>query len=351
MELALYCPECGYYEKEKDNIGRHGDFFTSVSVGSLFGELLAFQFAEWLGSSFLSRQSSVVRIVEAGAHDGQLAKDILQSLRQRHTDVFEKLEYWILEPSQRRREWQRESLADFRQTVRWTGEIVALKRTLQSSRAIIFSNELLDAMPLHRIIWEAKAKKWFECGVALEKGRFVWSRLGDAGNHVSPFTFQGIDVEKLADVLPDGFTLEVSPAAECWWREAAAILKNGKLITIDYGLTAGELFAPERKDGTLRAYRAHNFSSGVLANPGGQDITAHVNFSAIQNVGEAAGLMTDAFVSQAKFLTGIAEQTWKRPDVFGEWTAARTRQFQTLTHPEHLGRPFRVLVQSRQGGD
>ena len=351
MELSLYCPECGFYEKEKDNIGRRGDFLTSVSVGSLFGELLAFQFAEWLQSSMVSSQSSVARLVEAGAHDGRLASDILRSLRDRRNDLFNRLEYWIVEPSTRRREWQRESLADFAETVRWIDDIAALQGTLQSSCTVIFSNELLDAMPLHRLIWDAMARKWFEWGVALENGSFAWTRLGDAGNLISRFTFQGIELEKLSDVLPDGFTVEVSPAAERWWRKAAGVLKSGKLMTIDYGLAAEEFFTPERKDGTLRAYRAHHFINDVLANPGEQDITAHVNFSAIQNAGETAGLKTDAYVSQAKFLTGIAEQTWKHPDMFGDWTPVRTRQFQTLTHPEHLGRPFRVLVQSRQSGD
>ena len=351
MELALYCPECGYYEKEKDNVGQRGDFYTSVSVGALFGELLAFQFAEWLQSSVVSGQSSVTTIVEAGAHDGRLAGDILRWLRERQRKVFDRLEYWIIEPSARRRGWQQKNLADFHKTVRWAPKISAVEKSLQSSRAVVFSNELLDALPIRRFGWDAKARKWFEWGVAFESGGFAWLQMDDDGNHVSRFTFQGIDVDKLSGVLPDGFIVETSPAAERWWHDAARILKEGKLLTIDYGLTAEEFFTPERMSGTLRAYRGHHVSNDVLANPGGQDITAHVNFSAIQTAGEAAGLKTDLFVSQAKFLTGIAEQTWKRPDIFGEWTAARARQFQTLTHPEHLGRPFRVLVQSRQSGD
>jgi SAM-dependent MidA family methyltransferase len=355
MELALYCPECGYYEKEKDKVGRRGDFFTSVSVGSLFGELLAFQFAQWLeadgGKTECPKSNqSKVKIVEAGAHDGQLASDILQWLSERRGDLFERVEYWIVEPSARRRDWQREKLAIFGEVVNWVSEISGLEKNLQSSPAIFFSNELLDAMPLHRLRWDAKEKKWSEWGVALDAGRFVWSRIPHANIHGSRFTFQGIDLGKLSDVLPDGFTIEISPAAENWWEQAAKILKNGRLLAIDYGLTTEEFFTPDRKDGTLRAYRGHQLSRDVLANPGEQDITAHVNFSAIQAVGDEAGLRTDLFISQAKFLTSIAEQAWKHADLFGEWNAARTRQFQTLTHPEHLGRPFRVLVQSRQSG-
>ena len=125
------------------------------------------------------------------------------------------------------------------------------------------------------------------------------------------------------------------------------MLDCGRLVTLDYGLTTDELFAPERKEGTARGYSHHQSSRDVLAHPGEQDITAHVNFTAIQSAGESASLRTDAFLTQAQFLTGIAARIWKGETSFGEWTPERTRQFQTLSHPEHLGRSFRVLVQSR----
>jgi SAM-dependent MidA family methyltransferase len=348
MELALYCPDYGFYEKEKDNVGKSGDFFTSVSVGSLFGELLAFQFAEWTEADNEGKNAAV-RIAEAGAHDGRLAADILRWMRERRREVFERLQYYIVEPSARRREWQRETLKDFGETVKWISEISALEKTSPPTETILFSNELFDAMPVHRLGWDARAKKWFEWGVTLEGGRFAWARMGDARNHVSRFAFHVPEIEKLFEVLPDGFTTEVSPAAEAWWREAAAVLKCGKLVAMDYGLNAEEFFVPERRDGTVRAYRSHQLRDDVLANPGAQDITAHVNFTALQNAGEAAGLKTEALVSQGKFLTQIAERSWKRANVFGEWNANRLRQFQTLTHPEHLGRPFRVLIQSPHG--
>jgi SAM-dependent MidA family methyltransferase len=119
------------------------------------------------------------------------------------------------------------------------------------------------------------------------------------------------------------------------------------LLTIDYGLTAEEWLSPERKEGTVRAYSRHHVNREVLANPGQQDLTAHVNFSAIRAVGEAAGLKTDLWQSQSQFLTAIGTRAWLPGAAFGEWTSARTRQFQTLVHPEHLGRSFRVLVQKR----
>lgn len=117
-------------------------------------------------------------------------------------------------------------------------------------------------------------------------------------------------------------------------------------MAVDYGLTADELFSPARPRGTLRAYFRHHAVEDVLANPGEQDLTAHVNFSAIQKAGEDAGLKTEFFGSQAKFLTEILAAA-TQGDALGKWDGKQARQFQTLTHPEHLGRAFRVLVQSR----
>src|SRR5208282_2346659 len=192
-------------------------------------------------------------------------------------------------------------------------------------------------------------------GVAVEGKKFVWARCHDsltpqsgerAGARGLPSAFSSLPSDLLA-VLPDGYTVEISPAAENWWREAAGVLEHGRLMTIDYGLGADELFSPNRPHGTLRAYFRHHIADDVLANPSEQDITAHVNFPAIQAAGESAGLTTESFSTQAQFLTRILEKAAK-DKTFGDWTASRTRQFQSLTHPEHLGRAFRVLIQSRQ---
>ncbi len=349
MELALYCPDCGFYEKEKDNVGKCGDFVTSVSVGDFFGQLLACQFADWFEGKGGTRErqygtrETPLKIVEAGAHDGQLARDILTWFQVHRREVFSSLEYCIVEPSTRRRDWQQETLKDFSEKVKWVSEIGELKSALQSSQAIIFSNELLDAMPVHRLGWDAKEKKWFEWGVAFEGNRFKWSRIPARSDHVSRFTFH----EQLFDLLPDGYTVEIAPAAENWWRSAAEVLVHGKLMAIDYGFTADEQFSPSRLNGTLRAYHKHQVTTDILANPGEQDLTAHVNFSTIQGAGEAAGLSTEAFSTQPQFLTRIVEEIFQRPGSFGEWTPKQSRQLQTLVHPEHLGRAFRVLIQSR----
>jgi SAM-dependent MidA family methyltransferase len=362
MELALYCPIHGYYEKQKDNVGRGGDFITSVGTGGLFGQLLAFQFAGWLEelqSSPVTRHPSFL-LIEAGAHDGALAADILNWLQLNRPDLFARLEYAIIEPSARRQEWQRETLKEFAPRVRWfTGfENMSLVTRHSSLPGIIFSNELLDAFPVNRYGWDEKNKKWFEWGVAVEGEKFVWARMADplappngerdgvrGALKNSPSSILNLP-SSLLKVLPDGYTIETSPAAENWWREAAGVLGRGKLVAIDYGLTADEVFSPARTNGTLRAYFRHHVSGDLLANIGEQDLTAHVNFSAIQKTGEEVGLKTESFSTQTKFLTQILEKTLA-DKAFGEWTPARTRQFLTLTHPEHLGRAFHVLVQSR----
>jgi SAM-dependent MidA family methyltransferase len=152
---------------------------------------------------------------------------------------------------------------------------------------------------------------------------------------------------ELLEVLPDGFTTEVCPAAETWWREAAELLKRGRLLTFDYGLNADEFFAPHRVNGTLRAYHRHHLNADLLANPGEQDLTAHVNFTALQQAGEVAGLKTESLQTQAQFLIGIGRRAWSAENAFGPWSRKLGREFQTLTHPQHLGRAFRVLAQSR----
>lgn len=337
MELALYCPETGYYEKKKDIVGRQGDFITSVSVGSLFGELLAYQFAMWLDE--LKTRHEKLQIIETGAHDGKLAADILNWLQTHRPDLFSTIEYVILEPSPARQQWQQEKLMPF-PNVRWRSALAAC----QPCTGIMFSNELLDAFPVHRLGWDAAAKQWFEWGVGLIGDTFCWSRMPLLTLSL-PSVITNLP-DALLNVLPDNYTVETSPAAKAWWRAAAGILAHGKLLAIDYGFTDDEMFSPARTKGTLRAYHRHRVTDDLLANPGEQDLTAHVNFSAIQKSGEAAGLRTETLCTQPQFLTRILGKAVPEK-IFASMDAKQIRQFQTLTHPDHLGRAFRVLVQSR----
>ncbi len=337
MELALYCPVYGFYEKESDTIGRKGHFFTSVSTGRLFGELLAYQFASWI--DFSRRHSPTLiepTLIEGGAHDGRLALDILDGFRQRRPDLYQHLNYSIVESSARRRSWQQHSLACHASKVCW---LDALPASTGNAPAIIFSNELLDAFPVHRLVWHSARKLWVEWGVTLTAGNFTWFPLPDISREVRPLL-----PDIAPDVLPDGYVIEISPAALDWWSRASAALGRGFLVTFDYGFSAEDRFAPERTGGTLRAYRAHRVIADVLSDPGEQDLTAHVDFAAVQQAGEAAGLRTIEWTHQGRFLSRIAAAAI----VDGvQWDSARIRQLNSLTHPEHLGATFKVLVQSR----
>ena len=344
MELALYCPNFGYYEQMDVSPGRSGDFYTSVSVGPLFGELLALQFAEWLEAVPAGGR----QILEDGAHDGRLAVDILGWLQANRPKTFATSEYWILEPSARRREIQKKTLGNLAESARWFESWEEL--SVSGINGVVFSNELLDAMPVHRLGWDAGKKRWFEWGVALNKSEFAWTQMPeDLEFKVQGSRFKVGELlrlpRELLEVLPDGFTTEVCPAAVDWWGRAGGALKSGRLLTIDYGLAAEEFFSPERRAGTLRGYYRHHASHDLLARPGEQDLTAHINFTALQNAGEAAGLKTEGLVTQAQFLTRIMERFAGAGAE--NWDSGRSRQFQTLTHPEHLGRAFRVLMQSR----
>ena len=197
------------------------------------------------------------------------------------------------------------------------------------------------------------------------RGTHELGRPAVGRREVDLFRDAGLELpQALLDVLPDGYTVDLSPAAGAWWREAARRLSFGKLLTIDYGLEAEQLLSPERTTGTLRAYYQHHAvaaspdraapsavaasrdSGDLLANPGLQDLTAHVNFTQLRRAGEAEDLPTETFCSQEKFLTDIAQRTLDSN--FGQWTPEKTRQFQTLTHPEHLGSNFKVFVQSKR---
>lgn len=238
MEWALYAPGCGYYERPRE-IGRRGDFFTSVSVGPVFGQLLAWQFARWLEKIPPPPPPAQWQIVEAGAHDGRLALDVLRWLRRRRPDIFARLEYRLIEPSPVRRAWQEEKLGNEFANVQWAGDFG--QPGARRVRGVIFSNELLDAMPVHRLCRDTAGKKWLEWRVNCGGNGFVWQKGPMSREAAACLPDLPAAVES---VLPDGFVIELSPAATQWWRRAAASLDCGKLLTLDYGLDGEEWLDP-----------------------------------------------------------------------------------------------------------
>lgn len=227
-------------------------------------------------------------------------------------------------------QWQVEILFEHVGKVEWRREIP------KQIRGIFFCNELLDAFPVQRLGWDADGETWFEWGVASKGERFVWRRIEDL-----PIRF-GCEAD-----LPDGYVTVRSTRSEAFWVKVSNALRQGRVMAFDYGLESDAFFVPPRKDGTLRAYYRHQITDDLLARVGEQDLTSSVNFTAIRNAGESAGLKSEPMRAQEQFLMGIFEKTLKQPERFPEWTAKRRRQFQTLVHPEHLGRQFQVLQQVR----
>lgn len=277
--------------------------------------------------------------IEAGAHDGRLAKDILNHCRSNLPEHYDRLSYVILEPSPARARIQKKIL-DKHPRVQWLSSWESLPA--KSIEGIVFCNELLDAFPVERISWDVISGEWFAWEVANQNGKLCWHR--SQNHHQNVLDFSRKIPSQIRQHLPNGFTTEVSSKACDWWNAAARRIRRGYLFAIDYGFTFEERFAAHRRQGTLRAYTQHRLSNDLLKNPGEQDITAHVDFTAIQQAGYEAGLIDACFQSQEQFLGNITKRILKNsPQSLA--LISRRRQLQTLIHPNHFGHAFSVLAQ------
>jgi len=323
MELALYHPDHGYYSRPQP-IGQEGDFFTSVSVGPCFGFLLARQIRqihEALGAP------TTFSLVEQGAHSGQLTRDLLAA--------WPDLPCRLVEPLPLLREFQNQTLRDVQAEVRQVSRLTEL----QEPNAVFLGNELLDAFPVRRLHFTRG--HWEEWRVCQEDGALEFRSLPIAET----------DLE-LPDWLPktalDGFSVEVCPSLEDWVRELSTAIERGVALLIDYGLTRKERLAPERRMGTVRAYRDHQIVENPLERPGETDITCQVDFSGVIEHARAHGWEVVGFTDQARFLTGIAA-SWLR-SLEGRPDHPLIAQFKTLTHPGIMGRDFKVLALAKNTG-
>lgn len=328
MASALYDPELGYYARGIRQVGRHGDFFTSVSVGPLFGELLAERFLdEWksLGSP------AAWRIIECGAHDGTLAADVLKPLKALNPTAFAALEYCIPEPLPLLQAAQRDTLADFKDQVRHLPDAVDLAAALPG---IAFGNELLDALPFHVVEW--RDGTWWECRVnACPEGDFSW-----ALHPVSDLRLKQA-LSQLGTEFPNGYRSEIRTNYQDFLAPLTRCLSTGLLLWLDYGFARPEYYHPDRKSGTLRTFSKHQAGEDPLARPGEIDITAHVDFTAVAEMAILLGGQPCRFSSQGTWLTHQAKGWLLSQE--GSPDLAGLRQFQTLTHPAHLGGSFHVL--------
>jgi len=340
MRECLYHPAYGYYTKSEAT--RFPDYYTSVDIHPIFGRLLARQFAEmW---ERLGRPEKFI-LAEAGAGAGRLAEHILDFCKVKLPKFYQALMYVAVERSDARGKQASERLRKHETAghAKTTVEIPARVRD-----GCLFSNELIDALPVHRVV---------QCSGTLKE---IFVGFADGGFHeiVAPlstcaiadyFTVQNIS-------LVDGQQAEAGLEACDWINEIGRRLERGYVLTIDYGHDARDLFDEHHMRGTVFAYRNHRATEAFLEFPGEQDLTAHVNFTALKTWGGRAGLETAGFTSQTAFLLALGKES-EFADLYdeNECEAIRIRarlQFKALIHPEGMGERFMVLVQKKGvGGD
>lgn len=328
MAAALYHPELGYYAREPWQVGRGGDFFTSVSVGPLFGELLARRFLkEWHAIGVPDRW----RIIECGAHDGTLAADILGAIERLEPTAFAALEYVIPEPLLRLRVAQEKTLAAFSECVR----IIDDPRELSANSlpGVVFGNELLDALPFHVV--ERKDGRWHECRVTLGAGGFAWEN----GEITAPGLHEALDL--LEGDFSEGYRTEIRTNFREFLEPLIRCLTTGLLVWPDYGFARPEYYHPARMQGTLRTFSKHRAAEDPLVGVGEIDITAHVDFTSLAEAALTLGAVPAAFQNQGAWLTETGRD-WLL-SLEGNPDPEKLRQFQTLTHPAHLGGCFHVI--------
>lgn len=335
MRECLYHPEHGYYAQPAAR--RRADYYTSVDVHPIFGRLLARQLAgmwEELGrpAEFLA--------VEGGAGEGRLAGDILDFAARALPEFYSALRYVAVEWSPAGRAAHGENLASHLAAGRARS---ALELPESVPAGCIFSNELLDALPVHRLICEQNELR--EIYVTLEGGGLCEQSGPLSRPALSEyFAAQGI-------TLIEGQQAEAGLEACGWIVAAGERLGRGFVLTVDYGHEAAELYNQRHLRGTLLAYEPHRASESFYAAPGEQDLTAHVNFTALDLYSQAAGLKRTGLVSQTQFLLALGRDN-DFADLYdeGQSETERTRarlSLKALIHPEGMGETFRVLVQHK----
>lgn len=294
MDLVLYHPEHGYYSTNNRIIGEQGDFITAPHLAPDFGELLAEQFVEmWeiLGHPV------PFHLVEMGAGQGILAADILKYLHKHYFDFFEILKYLIIEKSAVMKAEQKQILKLSNRSCNWH-EIPD-----NSLVGCCFSNELVDALPVHQIIFENGEIR--EIFVSLDQeNNFVEVTAEISTVEIREY-FNLIGIDLASGAYQEGYRSEVNLAALDWIKTVANKLRRGYLLTIDYGYPAERFYSPFRRQGTLQCYYQHTHHNDPYKYIGRQDITAHVNFTALERQGELCGLKKLGFVQQGLFLMAL----------------------------------------------
>ena len=335
MRECLYHPQFGYYSKAEAR--RFADYYTSVDVHPIFGRLLARQLSEmW---DLLGRPGEFVA-VEAGAGAGRLAAHILDFAARELPRFYSAVRYFAVEKSAARRGRQEETLGKHLADGKATP---AAELPSYISAGCIFSNELLDAFPVHRVCVEGGA--WREIYIACDDQ----SLMEELGPLTSPEIENYFQEQQIT--LREGQQAEVNLDAREWIRDAGRKLRRGFVLTVDYGHEAAELYNERHMRGTLLAYSGHQATEDFLERPGEQDLTAHVNFTALDLWGRCEGLASTGCVSQMAFLVALGRGN-EFADLYdagaGEVERIRARlKLKSLINAEGMGERFQVFIQHK----
>ena len=334
MELALYAPGLGYYSAGSAKLGAEGDFVTAPEISPLFGHTLAQQISDLLSPDMPD-------VFELGAGSGKLACDLLAEL-----DSLGKLpaHYLILEPSAELRARQQKML-DAR-APRHTGRVQWLDALPEKFCGTILANEVLDALPVHLVVWRGGVDGGiFErCVVRSSPYRFAWEDRPAAGAVLEAAT----EIEDAIGALPAGsdYVSEINLAAQSLVASLASSLERGVILFVDYGFPRREYYHPQRSMGTLMCHYRHRAHGDPFYLPGLQDITAHVDFTAVNDAATDAGLACLGYATQAQFLIdcGITEVLARvSPDDPARYLPLASSA-QTLLSPSEMGELFKVIA-------
>jgi len=327
MELALYHPEHGYYFSPRQKIGyQGGDFYTSPFVHPVFAKLLAKQLIQM--AEGISAPLDTITFIEFGAGDGLLCLGILQGIEQQNPTLFQRLRYVIIEASPSFKLCQKERLQQYARWVRWEDKMPS------ASIGVVFSNELLDAFPVHRL--QVKNGVVHEIYVDWKEDHFVEILVPSEGTLTAGAPH------------PTG-QFEINRLALDWMHQVGQSLTKGFVLTLDYGYPAQQIY--ERKQGTFLCYRQHTVNENPYDFIGEQDMTSHVDFTALAAVGEAAGLSLLGFTDQTHFLMGlgIAEEMQSEAEKMHQSEEAQKNflAMKQLMDPHGMGKTFKGLIQGK----
>ena len=332
MEMALYYPELGYYSSVNEKFGKSGDYFTAPLFTNVYGSIIAKQLEEmWRLAG-----KEEFTIVEYGAGSGALCADILDHLQENKL-FYKNLRYCIIEKSDFLREKQKRFFSGLPalQKITWLESI----EEISPFTGCVLANEVLDNFSVHRVIM--KEKELMEVFVDHNNG--FSEILKPATNNLKEY-FTDLDVE-----LPNDFCAEVNLEAIEWLKTISASLSKGFIITIDYGFPSSELYQPYRNLGTVVCYYKHAVNDHPYSNIGQQDITAHVNFSALDLWGTKSGLMNCGFTTQSQFLCGLGLTEYLRNLELKQKNDFDFRKKLMLLHTllQSMGKKFKVLIQQK----